>query len=57
MSRTMSDEGYKAWVERKRAEPAVEKKPISEARRVALEQARAKKAYKLLKHLPATEFF
>jgi hypothetical protein len=36
---------------------AAEKKPITPARRAALEQARTTRRAKLLKHLPATELF
>jgi hypothetical protein len=42
------------YFERKAREAAAEKRPVSEATRAALDQARARKADKLLKHLPAT---
>jgi hypothetical protein len=45
------------YLARKAMEAAAEKKPISPARRTALNHARAQRAEKLLKHLPATELF
>jgi hypothetical protein len=42
------------YVARRAIEAAAEKRPVSEARRAALDQARARKADELLKHLPAT---
>jgi len=45
------------YLARKAMEAAAEKKPITPARRAALEQARTTRRATLLKHLPATELF
>jgi len=49
LSRTNTDEGYRAWAERKRAKAA---NPRSEAQKAALLNAQRAK---LLKHLPVGE--
>jgi hypothetical protein len=55
--RSNTDEGFKAWVERKKAKQATQteakaKKPMSEKQRAALDAARRAK---LLKQLPISE--
>jgi hypothetical protein len=45
------------YLARKAKEAAADKKPLSAAQRAALSQARATRAAKLLKHLPATATF
>jgi phosphoserine phosphatase len=55
--RSNTDEGYRAWVERKKAKQAKEteanvKKPMSQKQRAALDKARRAK---LLKQLPVAE--
>jgi hypothetical protein len=55
--RSNSDEGFKVWVERKKAKQATQtdgkaKKPMSEKQRAALDAARRAK---LLKQLPVAE--
>lgn len=55
--RSNSDAGHKAWVERKRAQQAMEvsakaKRPMSEKQRAALDNARRAKS---LKQLPTSE--
>jgi hypothetical protein len=51
-SRARTDEGYKAWLEKKQAKAG---KAASEARNAHLQKARASRMPKRLVELPATE--
>lgn len=55
-SRSMSDQGYRAWIEKKimEKEPKETKTPRTEAQRNALKKARQTRKAKLLKEVPDT---
>jgi hypothetical protein len=54
-SRSLSDQGYKAWFEKKRAKTANGPKARSPKQQTHIDELNAKRAAELAKDLPATE--